>query len=321
LAAVHGILLLDKPPGLSSNAALQRVRRLFAPLNGGERPAAGHTGSLDPLATGMLPVCLGEATKVAGLMLAGRKAYETEIALGQRTGTGDTEGEVIEESPVPELTRAAVEAQLRALTGTQLQRPPMYSAIHSGGVRLYELARRGIEVEREPRPIEIHSIDLVALEPGRVTLSVVCSKGTYIRVLGEDVALSLGTVGHLARLHRRWVEPFESAAMHPLAELERVAQRDTQALAALVLPIERALAGLDEVHLGPQAARRLTQGQRVHAEGVAGLKAVYGPDRCLLGIGELALDGSLRARRLFTWAVGSMGCATRGAVERVPGGR
>jgi tRNA pseudouridine55 synthase len=318
---MHGILLLDKPSGLSSNAALQRVRRLLAPLHGGERPAAGHTGSLDPLATGMLPICLGEATKVAGLMLAGRKAYEAEIALGRRTSTGDTEGEVIGEAPVPQLACSSVEERLRTFIGPQRQRPPMYSAIHRGGVRLYQLARRGIEVEREARPVEIHAIDLLALEPDRIRLAVVCSKGTYIRVLGEDIAQALGSLGHLARLHRQWVEPFESAVSHRLEDLERLAERDPDALGARILPIGRALAGLDQAHLDREAARRLTQGQRVPAEGVAGVKAVYGPGGLLLGIGELSVEGLLRARRLFTWAVESMGCATRGAVERVPGGR
>jgi tRNA pseudouridine55 synthase len=318
---IHGILLVDKPMGLSSNAALQRVRSLFAPLNGGARPTAGHTGSLDPLATGMLPICLGEATKISGLILAGRKAYETEIALGRRTATGDAEGKVIEESAVPALTSAAVTARLATLTGPQQQRPPMFSAVRSGGVRLYQLARRGIEIERQPRPIEIYGIDLIALRPDRLTLRVVCSKGTYIRTLAEDVARALGTVGHVVRLHRRWVEPFEGAVMHGLGELERTAALDMHALRQLVLPIEQALPGLMEVHLEWQDAGRISQGQRVPFKGRPGLAAVYGPDRRLLGIGELSEDGGLRARRLFSWAVDSTGCAPDRAVESVSGGR
>jgi tRNA pseudouridine55 synthase len=312
---VHGILLLDKPFGLSSNAALQRVRRLFG------RPTAGHTGSLDPLATGMLPICLGEATKVAGLMLGGRKAYETEIALGRRTSTGDAEGEVVEEKPVPELSRPMVEARLAALIGWQRQRPPMFSAVHVGGVRLYQLARRGIAVDRPVRSIEILDVELRDLAADRLSVRIVCSTGTYIRVLAEDIAQRLGTVGHVAGLHRLWVEPFEDAPMSGIHALENRAASGRNALQALVLPIERALVGLAEAHLETREARRLAQGQKVVAEGLPGLKAVYGPGRHLLGLGELENDGCLHARRLFTWAIDSMACAQRVAVESAPGRR
>ena len=313
--SVHGIVLLDKPPGLSSNAALQRVRRLYG------RPTAGHTGSLDPLATGMLPICLGEATKIAGLLLGGRKAYETQIALGRRTSTGDTEGEVIEEAPLPALTRMEVEARLARLVGPQLQTPPMFSAVHVGGKRLYELARQGLEVERAARPIEILALELGQFATDRLTLSVACTTGTYIRTLAEDVARALGTVGHVTRLHRQWVEPFQAASMHTLAALERIAASGADALAQVVLPLEQALTGTPEIHLDAEAARRLAQGQRVPAEGNPGLKVVFGPLRHLLGLGELSPEGSLHARRLFTWAIDSKACAQPNAVESVPGGR
>lgn len=313
--SLHGILLLDKPLGLSSNAALQRVRRLFG------RPTAGHTGSLDPLATGMLPICLGEGTKIAGLLLGGRKAYRTEVAFGRRTATGDTEGEVIEEAPVPALARATIEARLAALVGPQLQTPPMYSAVHVGGQRLYELARRGIEVDRPARPIEIHAIQLEEVATDRATLTIVCSSGTYIRTLAEDVAKALGTVGHVAHLHRLWVEPFQALPMHTLAALEYTAASGAEALASLVLPLELALAGTPEIELDAEAARRLAQGQRVPGVGDPGLKAVFGPERRLLGLAGLSAEGTLHARRLFTWAIDSKACAQPNAVESGPGRR
>ncbi len=312
---VHGIVLLDKPLGLSSNAALQRVRRLYG------RPTAGHTGSLDPLATGMLPICLGEGTKIAGLLLGGRKAYETEIALGSRTATGDKEGEVVESAPLPALTRVQVEAQIMKLVGPQLQTPPMYSAVHVGGRRLYELARQGMEVDRPARQIEILALELRQFATDRLTLGVVCTTGTYIRTLAEDIAKALGTVGHVARLHRQWVEPFQAVPMHSLEALEHFAACGSDDLARLVLPIEQALTGMPQIHLDAKGALRLAQGQRVPAGGDQGLKAVYGPGQRLLGLAELSAEGSLHAKRLFTWAIDSKACVQPNAVERDPGRR
>lgn len=312
VSPVHGILLLDKPPGLSSNAALQRVRRLFG------RPTAGHTGSLDPLATGMLPICLGEATKIAGLLLGASKAYETEVELGRRTATGDAEGEVIDEAPVPPLTRTVVEERLVKLVGPLEQRPPMYSAVHVNGRRLYQLARQGLEVDRPARTVHIRSIELEDFTAPRLRLRVVCSTGTYIRTLAESIAAALGTVGYVTRLRRLWVEPFANDRMHTLEELEEAATAGSQALFRLLLPIERALAGTDEVQLDADNTRRLAQGQRVPMQGESGLKAVYGPDRRVLGLAELSADGFLHARRLFTWAIGSMACVQPMPVESIP---
>src|SRR5512146_1810524 len=182
-----GILLLDKPAGMSSNAALQRVRR----LPGGCK--AGHAGSLDPLATGMLPLCLGEATKIAGERLSNRKRYRFTIALGARTATGDREGAVIEQAPVPEGWREGLQVALRGFLGPQRQVPPMYSALKRDGQPLYRLARAGQEVERAAREIEIHELVATAFGSISVSLEALCSKGTYIRVLGEDLARALGT--------------------------------------------------------------------------------------------------------------------------------
>src|SRR5215469_8925401 len=186
-----GILLLDKPHGLSSNAALQRVRALYA------RVKAGHVGSLDPLATGMLPICLGEATKIAGDLLEGRKCYRFTIALGAATSTGDAEGEVTQTAAVPQLGAEAVEAVLAQWRGARQQVPPMYSAIKRGGQPLYRLARQGVSVPRSARTIEISELTLVHLDAAALELETVCSKGTYVRVLAEDIARALGTCGHV----------------------------------------------------------------------------------------------------------------------------
>jgi tRNA pseudouridine55 synthase len=227
---VDGILLLDKPEGLSSNQALQRVRRAFGAAK------AGHTGSLDPLATGMLPCCLGEATKVAGYLLGARKAYAARVRLGATTTTGDREGEVIERSDVPVLDRATVEAAAARFIGRILQRPPAYSALKRGGVPLYRLARRGETVEVEPRPVEIHSIRVDAVGDGLIDLTVVCGAGTYIRSLAVDLGAALGCGAHLEALRRTWVDPFEGRPMHTLAEVEALAGRGRGAPAEGLVP-------------------------------------------------------------------------------------
>src|SRR5689334_23391842 len=196
-----GILLLDKPQGLTSNGALQRVRKAF-----GAR-SAGHVGTLDPMATGMLPLCLDEATKVIAEIESGSKCYEFTVQLGARTDTGDAEGEVVERHAIPPLDASRIRAVISGFLGVQKQVPPMYSALKRDGRPLYELARQGMEVEREARTIDIRRLELTAAGPGSIDLVCECAKGTYIRVLGEDIARALGTVGHLTRLRRSWVEP------------------------------------------------------------------------------------------------------------------
>ncbi|MGH8431877.1 MAG: tRNA pseudouridine(55) synthase TruB, partial [Solimonas sp.] len=203
--AVNGILLFDKPRGFSSNDALQRVKRLF------RAEKAGHTGNLDPLATGLLPICFGQATKLCGHLLDSDKRYLARVKPGEKTTTGDTEGEVIQRSDAGLLSREALEAVLPAFTGTIRQVPPMYSALKHQGQRLYELAREGVEVERQPREVAIHELRLTAFEPGGFELDVRCSKGTYIRTLAEDLAAALGQCAHLVALRRTEVAPFEGA--------------------------------------------------------------------------------------------------------------
>jgi len=286
-----GILLLDKPLGLSSNAALQRVRRLMGAAK------AGHVGSLDPLATGMLPICLEEATKVAADILAARKCYRFSVGLGVRTATGDAEGALIETLPVPLLTQACIEGVLGGLVGPQLQIPPMYSALKQGGEPLYRLARAGREVERAARPIDISRLALLAFEDAALSLEVICSKGTYVRTLAEDIARGLGTCGYVTRLHRVYVEPFVSEPMYTLADIAALrAAGDWPA----VLPADFALRHLAAVCLDPAATERLLHGQTVAAAAeVSGRVRLYDDAARFLGIGETDGHGHVRPRRLF----------------------
>jgi tRNA pseudouridine55 synthase len=293
-----GILLLDKPAGLSSNAALQRVRRMLGV------DKAGHVGSLDPLATGMLPICLGEATKIAGDVLSGRKCYRFTIALGARTATGDTEGAIVETAPVPALDPTAVEATRHRFLGPQTQIPPMYSALKRDGQPLYKLARAGVEVERAAREIELFDLKVLELAADRIELETMCSKGTYIRVLAEDIAKALGTVGHVKMLRRLYVEPFDAESMETL---ESVAQARELGRWPRVLPADWPLGHLPKVCLAAAEVARLMQGQAVSIAGDSANAAVGIADRVrlydgagrFLGIGATDAHGFARPRRLF----------------------
>jgi tRNA pseudouridine55 synthase len=288
-ACMDGILLLDKPLGLSSNAALQRVRGLFG------RVKAGHVGSLDPLATGMLPICLGEATKVAGDVLAGQKCYRFSVGLGRSTLTGDAEGAVRECAPVPELEAAAVQQVLMGFVGVREQVPPMYSALKVQGQPLYRLARAGQTVERAPRRIELARLTLLELAQASLTLEVLCSKGTYVRVLAEEIAAALGTLGHVSALRRVFVEPFEGQPMHTL---EGLAAGDPR---GAVLPPDWPLQGLPAVHLSAAEAARVLQGQQILRGEVSGPARVrlYDERTRFLGIGETDAHGAVHPRRLL----------------------
>ncbi len=285
-----GILLLDKPLGLSSNAALQRVRRLFG------RVKAGHVGSLDPLASGMLPVCLGEATKVAGDILAGRKCYRFTIALGTATATGDAEGVPVAHAAVPELAVEAVRALLARFEGEHTQIPPMYSALKKGGTPLYRLARAGVTVERSARTVTLHGLRLLELGADALELETVCSKGTYVRVLAEDIARALGTCGHVSALRRLYVEPFEGAAMATLGELEALPER---ARAGQLLPADRALQHLPAVTLDAEEVRRLRLGQALACEAAPAARVRVYAAGAFVGLGTIEAPGLLRPKRLI----------------------
>ena len=283
---VDGIVLLDKPEGLSSNAALQRVRRAY------QARKAGHTGSLDPLASGLLPICLGQATKASGLLLDADKTYLFRIALGRSTATGDREGDTVETAAVPALDEAAVRRCAAGFLGESQQVPPMYSALKHDGKRLYRLARAGIEVERAPRPVRISRLELIGLGPDWVEFEVACSKGTYVRSLAEDLARALGTVGHVLTLRRVALGPFTESRMHTLEAIEQAAASGT-GLEAMLLAVDEALPGLPAVQLGVAEQASVLQGRDVLAVGPGASRVrIYGVGGRFLGIGRMSAEGA-----------------------------
>jgi len=292
---VNGILLLDKPSGLTSNAALQAVKKLYRARK------AGHTGSLDPLATGLLPICFGEATKVSGFLLDADKDYRVTCKFGERTVTGDAEGEVVEQRPVEGLTEDRLLDVLQGFLGVIEQIPPMYSALKHKGERLYKLAREGVEVEREPRQVTIHALELLALNPPLAEIRVHCSKGTYVRTLVEDVGELLGCGAHVAGLRRLGVGPFDDTQMIDMEALRAVAGEGEQALDKLLLPLESGLAQWPDVRLSGDAAFYLRQGQPVLVPKAptAGLVRLYEGESLFLGVGEILDDGRVAPRRLM----------------------
>ena len=301
---LDGLLLLDKPQGLSSNQALQRVRHLF------RAEKAGHTGSLDPLATGLLPVCFGEATKIAGGLLGARKAYETVARLGLTTDTDDADGQPLRERPVPTLTVAAIDAALSALSGRILQRPPIYSALKRGGEPLYAKARRGEAIEVDARQVEVHAFELLnaadLLDGGAplLRLHVECGSGTYVRSLVRDLGEALGCGAHVAELRRLWVDPFREPRMWTLEALETLReQAGERVLDACLLPVETGMASWPAVSVTAAQAQRLAHGQGLQGPYPAiGHVAIFDEGGRGLGLGEVDDDGGLRPTRLFRWA-------------------
>jgi tRNA pseudouridine55 synthase len=293
---VDGLLLLNKPPGMTSNRALQAVRRLL------NAKKAGHTGSLDPSATGMLPLCFGEATKVCAFLLDADKTYRVTARLGTATSTGDEDGgETVATAEVPELSFEEWDEILQGFEGESMQVPPMYSALRKDGKRLYELARKGEVVEREPRPIRIDEIRLLEAAGSRLVFRATCSKGTYIRVLVEDIARRAGTVGHTIRLHRESVGGFRAEDMVDMAAIEAQAVEDRDALRAGLLSPDVALAGMPAEKLATPDGDRFSAGQtvRVAAGGETGPVRVYTAGGEFLGVGERSGDGMLAPRRVF----------------------
>lgn len=292
---VHGVLVLDKPRGFSSNAALQKVRWLL------NAEKAGHTGSLDPLATGVLPLCFGEATKFSQYLLDADKGYSTVAQLGVTTTTGDAEGEVLERRAVA-VDEAAIQGALPAFRGQIEQIPPMYSALKRDGQPLYKLARAGEVVEREPRSVTIARLELLALQEDRATLEVACSKGTYVRTLVEDLGALLGCGAHVAELRRTQAGPFGLAQAISLEELEAVhAEGGSAALDRFLLPVDSGLEHWPLVQLTQHSAYYWLHGQPVRAANAPkfGLMRVQDDQGRFIGIGEIDDEGQVAPRRLI----------------------
>ncbi len=292
---VTGVLLLDKPQGLTSNQALQRVKRLFAARK------AGHTGSLDPIATGMLPLCLGEATKLSAYLLKADKRYLVTAEVGRKTDTGDATGATVLERPCDRLDRAALEAALERFTGEIEQVPPMYSALKHKGRRLYKLAREGRTVERPPRRVRIHRIAIEEFSPSAPVFSLSCGSGVYVRTLIEDLAGSLGVLACVSALRRLSVTPFDETAMVTLEGLETAAARGHSALDAMLLPADVSVKGLPAVRLSGGESFCLQRGNPVAAgRGERpGPVRLYIGKRQFIGIGEVTPDGQVAPRRLL----------------------
>lgn len=298
---IDGVLLLDKDTGMSSNFALQRVKRLFGAAK------AGHTGALDPLATGMLPICLGEATKFSQHLLDADKRYLVTAKLGQRTDTSDSDGEVVQTRPL-EFTQEQLETALEHFRGETMQVPSMFSALKYQGQPLYKYAREGIEVPRTARPITVFELNFVSLEGDELTLDIHCSKGTYIRTITDDLGEMLGCGAHVIMLRRTQVAGYPSDKMMSLAELEAlVAKADeqevksSQLLDPLLLPMDTAVSSLGEVNLPELSAPYLMQGQAVQAPNLVAdelVRITIGDERLFVGIGCMNDEGLLAPKRL-----------------------
>lgn len=295
--AVNGVLLLDKAAGITSNRALQEVKHLFRAAK------AGHTGSLDPLATGMLPVCLGEATKISAFLLDADKRYRVLCRLGVTTTTGDADGEVVQSRDCSGVTMKQLEQLVPDFSGSISQVPPMYSAVKHQGRRLYALAREGIEVERKPRTVQIYELLLHSLREGLLDLEVSCSKGTYIRTLVEDIGEALGCGAHVVELRRLSVGPFEGDMVtvdELRAALEADEAGDFSSIDRFLKPIDSGISDWPDVHLDPDAAFYMRQGQPIqvpHAP-TEGWVRIYDQSR-FLGVGEIQDDGRVAPRRMI----------------------
>lgn len=303
--AVNGVFLLDKPTGISSNAALQQVKRIFGAAK------AGHTGSLDPLATGMLPICFGEATKFSRFMLEADKSYRTTARLGVKTASGDVDSDVLETRPVDGITEQMIATALEQFRGQIEQVPSMYSALKHKGQPLYLLARKGIEVERKARTVNIYELELLKVAGDCIEIELSCSKGTYVRSLVDDLGDALGCGAHVTALHRTRVGSFNGDVMMSLEKLEAMAaqfedssERHEQ-LDALLLPVSSVIEGLPEVEVSGLLVHFLKQGQPVFVPNtcVEGQVQLFNKEATLeqrfLGIGEVLDDGRIAPRRLI----------------------
>lgn len=295
---VSGVLLLDKPNGISSYAALTQAKRLFMSPKFDSKKA-GHTGTLDPMATGILPICFGDATKFSSFGLDADKGYTAIIKLGEKTDTGDKEGQIIAQKDVPVFEQSELDKLAVSLMGEQMQTPPMYSALKKDGKKLYEYAREGIEIERQPRPIVIHHLALNKLSNDEIALDVICSKGTYVRVLGETVAERLGTVGHLTALHRTSTGGFDVA---DAISLDDLADLSLDERLGRLLPTDVMLGHLPMLRLTMDETARIKMGQRLNVKdrlddlnfGDDAIQIRLCHDDDFVGLGQVAMSGRLQ---------------------------
>ena len=301
---VSGVLLIDKPQGMSSQQVVSKVKYLLK-SDVHDSKKAGHTGTLDPMATGLLPICLGEATKFSHYQLDAIKSYQAIIKLGEQTDTGDAEGEIIATIPVPHVTQAMLQSVTEQFLGEIMQVPPMYSALKKDGKKLYELAREGIEVERAARPLTIYELSLTPLSAQQLQLTVTCSKGTYVRVLAEDIAKALGTVGHLTALRRIRTGDFKIADAIPLADFTAL---DIAARFDKLLAVDACVHSLPSLLLDDSQSKRIRQGQRLNVKATMltqqmNLTAnqtfrLFDPQQQFLGTGLLEPNGRLQPMKL-----------------------
>ncbi len=294
---ISGIVIVDKPIGRSSNHVLQQVKRLF------NAKKAGHTGSLDPLATGLLPICLGAATKLSPYLLDADKAYHVSCNLGVVTNSGDTDGKVISTANIPEFDQQTLLDLLPAFVGHQQQLPPMLSALKYRGQPLYKLARQGIEVNRKKRWITIYDIQLLAITDHGFTLAVRCSKGTYIRTLVEDISYALGCGGHVATLRRMTVAGYHEQQAVTIKKLLDIAEQGISALDSLLLPMAEALPTWPSIKLSNQHVAALRQGKKVDAgcHFSCGHIKLFSPDDVFIGLGSISAQGIVTPERIFSY--------------------
>lgn len=291
---LDGVLLLDKPSGPSSNAALQRVKWLY------RADKAGHTGSLDPLASGLLPICFGAATKLSTHLLTGDKGYRTVARLGIRTDTLDAQGRPLAEASIDGIERAQIEAALPQFRGTIAQIPPMYSALKREGTALYELARKGVEIDREPRQVRVDRIEIIDWTAPFLVLDVDCSTGTYVRSLVDDLGQALGCGAHVHALRRTWAAPFRQPLMHSMPTLDALIG-NLPALDALLLPIEVMVAGRPSATIGGDDLVRFSHGNPVtlDAAPIDDEVAIFDPNQRLLGTARCRDGRTLKAVRVL----------------------
>lgn len=295
---VNGILLLDKSSGISSNNSLQRVKRIY------NARKAGHTGSLDVPATGLLPICFGEATKISGYLLGSDKKYYAKCKLGETTTTGDASGDLLEKKEFPAMKESELIKILTKFIGNIEQVPPMFSALKYRGVRLYKFAYKGITVERKARNIKIYDINLLNVENDYFEMEVFCSKGTYIRTLVEDIGIKIGCGAHVLTLRRKETGPFHELDSFTLEKIEEISKKGLDALFSLLLPMDMALKNIPQIQLKKEEALSISQGRSVVVDGLpdAGELRIYNSLSQFIGMGEVTEDGRVSPKRLINIA-------------------